>query len=55
MEFGTLYKYLECKLDEQGIKLAKISEAQTCSACGKRKKVSGRNPPTPGGSVKKDY
>ncbi len=45
MEFGTLYRYLEYKLAEQGIRLVKISEAytsQTCPACGNRKKVSGR-------------
>lgn len=45
MEFGTLYKYLEYKLREHGVKIKKESESytsQTCPKCGQLHKVSGR-------------
>ena len=37
IEFGTLFKYLKYKLEEQGIELEKVSEeytSQTCPVCG---------------------
>jgi len=45
MEFGTLYKYLEYKLSENGIKIEKISErntSKTCPVCGNEHKAQRR-------------
>lgn len=44
-QFGKLYKYLEYKLAAENINIKKVNEAytsQTCSVCGRKKKVSGR-------------